>query len=211
MRAVTYCRFSTDRQDSRSIEDRDRRCREFAGRNGLFRHESLRRRRKVWRDDGSRGASAPAPGRDQEEVPATSSSSMISLGLSSRPRRYLGESSFQDLAAANVRVVDVETGRASDEDSRAPALRREGPPSPISTCKAVRRQTHRGLEGRALAGFHTGGRTFGWRDRHVEKNPPDPEHPRRIPVVDQAEAAIVQASLRAVHRRQVAARDRPTS
>jgi hypothetical protein len=47
------------------------------------------------------------------------------------------------------------------------------------------------LEGRALAGFHTGGRTFGYATVE-EPSPPDPEHPRRIPVVDVAEADTVR-------------------
>ena len=40
----------------------------------------------------------------------------------------------------------------------------------------VRTETHRGLEGRALGGFWTGGKVYGYATV-VEPNPPDPEHP----------------------------------
>ncbi len=45
--------------------------------------------------------------------------------------------------------------------------------------ESVRKQTPRGLEGRALAGFHTGGRCYGYRTV-PESNPPDPMRPRAV-------------------------------
>jgi hypothetical protein len=54
----------------------------------------------------------------------------------------------------------------------------------------VRAETHRGLEGRAIAGFATGGKTFGFSTIH-EPNPPDPEHPRKLRVISPDEAKIV--------------------
>src|SRR5204862_3803504 len=83
-----------------------------------------------------------------------------------------------------------EQGRASDEDSARLLLGVKGLFAD-QYLQAVRRQTHRGLEGRALAGFHTGGRTFGYATVE-EPSPPDPEHPRRIPVIHDAEAKIVR-------------------
>jgi hypothetical protein len=55
----------------------------------------------------------------------------------------------------------------------------------------VRYQTHRGLTGRALAGFSTGGSLYGYRTI-AEPNPTDPEHPRKLWVIDESEAAIVR-------------------
>jgi hypothetical protein len=55
----------------------------------------------------------------------------------------------------------------------------------------VRSETLRGLEGRALAGFWAGGRVYGYRTIR-EENPPDPEHPRAIPVIDEIQAAVVR-------------------
>ncbi len=103
---------------------------------------------------------------------------------------------FQDLAATDVRVVDVETGRASDEDSARLLFGVKGLFAD-QYLQAVRRQTHRGLEGRALAGFHTGGRTFGYATVE-EPTPPDPEHPRRISVVDRGRGGDRPSYLRVV-------------
>ncbi len=57
--------------------------------------------------------------------------------------------------------------------------------------RTIRKQTHRGLTGRALAGFWTGGKVYGYATV-VEENPPDVEHPRKVPVIDEHEAAIVR-------------------
>lgn len=48
----------------------------------------------------------------------------------------------------------------------------------------MRTETHRGLEGRALAGFATGGRTFGYTTK-PEEGPRDPEHPRKVTIIDE--------------------------
>ena len=187
MRAVTYCRFSTDRQDSRSIEDQDRRCREFAARQDLF-------VTKIYSDAAKSGANMERAQLQQLLRDAAKRKfDVVLVDDLSRLSRDLGDTwriVFQDLAAADVRVVDVETGRASDEDSARLLFGVKGLFAD-QYLQAVRRQTHRGLEGRALAGFHTGGRTFGYGTVE-EPSPPDPEHPRRIPVVDEAEAAVVR-------------------
>jgi site-specific DNA recombinase len=187
MRAVTYCRFSTDRQDSRSIEDQDRRCRDFATRQDLF-------VTKIYSDAAKSGASMERAQLQQMLRDAAKKKfDVVLVDDLSRLSRDLGDTwriVFQDLAAADVRVVDVETGRGSDEDSSRLLFGVKGLFAD-QYLQAVRRQTHRGLEGRALAGFHTGGRTFGYGTVE-EPSPPDPEHPRRTAVVDEAEAAIVR-------------------
>jgi DNA invertase Pin-like site-specific DNA recombinase len=187
MRAVTYCRFSTDRQDSRSIEDQDRRCREFAARQDLF-------VTKVYADAAKSGATMDRIQLQQLLRDAAKRRfDVVLVDDLSRLSRDLGDTwriVFQDLAATDVRVIDVETGRGSDEDSARLLFGVKGLFAD-QYLQAVRRQTHRGLEGRALTGFHTGGRTFGYGTVE-EPSPPDPEHPRRIPVVEEAEAAIVR-------------------
>ena len=187
MRAVTYCRFSTDRQDSRSIDDQERRCRAFASRQDLF-------VTKVYADAAKSGAHMERAQLQQLlRDAARKKFDVVLVDDLSRLSRDLGDTwriVFQDLAAADVRVIDVETGRASDEDSARLLFGVKGLFAD-QYLQAVRRQTHRGLEGRAIAGFHTGGRTFGYATVE-EPSPPDPEHPRRIPVVDEAEAETVR-------------------
>lgn len=60
----------------------------------------------------------------------------------------------------------------------------------------VRSETHRGLEGRALAGFHTGGACYGYRTEPEDK-PQDPEHPRMVVRVDQDQAQVVRRVFKA--------------
>lgn len=52
-------------------------------------------------------------------------------------------------------------------------------------------ETHRGLTGRALAGFWTGGRVYGYATVE-EENPPDPEHRRKRMVVHPEESVVVR-------------------
>ncbi len=88
-----------------------------------------------------------------------------------------------------VSVIDCETGGQSDDEASEMVF---GVKALINGefVKTIRRQTHRGLEGRALAGFHTGGKTYGYTSV-IEPNPSDPTKPRRLPVVDEAEAEVV--------------------
>jgi DNA invertase Pin-like site-specific DNA recombinase len=89
-----------------------------------------------------------------------------------------------------VRVVDAETGASSDEESSDTVFAVKGIVA-AEYVKAIRRQTHRGLEGRALQGFHTGGKTYGYGSK-PEPLPADPANPRRVPVIDEREAEIVR-------------------
>jgi site-specific DNA recombinase len=57
--------------------------------------------------------------------------------------------------------------------------------------QSVRRQTHRGLEGRAIAGFWTGGDCYGYSSVS-EVNPTDVENPRKTLIVDDEKATIVR-------------------
>ena len=60
----------------------------------------------------------------------------------------------------------------------------------------VKAETHRGLEGRALAGFATGGRCYGYATR-PEDNPPDPTRPRSVIYINDAEARTVRRTFEA--------------
>jgi site-specific DNA recombinase len=84
---------------------------------------------------------------------------------------------FGDLADRDIAVVDCTTGMASSDPSARITFAALGMVND-QFLQSVRKMTHRGLEGRALAGFHTGGRCYGYRTV-VEPNPPDPEHPRK--------------------------------
>ena len=111
----------------------------------------------------------------------------------SRLSRDMGDTCamvFGDLRAAGVRLLGVADG----VDSEARNARVDiGIRSVVNTAflEMVKAETHRGLEGRALAGFHTGGACYGYTTVPEDK-PQDPEHPRKVVKVDQEQAAVVR-------------------
>ncbi len=188
-RVAIYARFSTDRQDARSIDDQVRRCRRFADERGWSIAE-------VFADAAQSGASLEREGLQRLLAEARGRRSRFDRVLVddlSRLSRDLGDTwnlVFGDLEGVGVAVVDVTSGLGSD----TPAARVTfGALALVNDMmrQSSRTQTHRGLEGRALAGFHTGGRCYGYRTV-PEENPADPMRPRAVLVIDLAEAAIVR-------------------
>ncbi len=187
--AVVYARYSTDGQDARSIADQIRRCRAHASARGY-------RIVAEFSDAAMTGAHDDRPDLRrllaQARAKGGSPFRAVFIDDLSRLSRDLGDSwriVFRDLASANVRVVDVTTGLGSDDPGArltfgAMALVND------TFLQLVRAETHRGLEGRALAGFSTGGRCYGYAAIQ-EENPPDPEHPRKRLIADPEQAAVV--------------------
>ncbi len=189
-RAVAYARFSTDRQDARSIDDQLRRCHAFAEARGLKVVEEFK-------DAAMSGSHVDRA--DLQRLLAASRArggspfSAVIVDDLSRLSRDLGNTwniIFEQLAGASVRVFDATTGMASDG---AGARLTFGAMALVNDTflQLVKTETHRGLEGRALGGFATGGRVFGYTTEK-EPNPPDPEHPRSVIKINEEEAAIVR-------------------
>ena len=189
-----YARYSTDRQDARSIDDQMRRCRAYAASHGF----------QVVAEDSDAAISGAHTERAGMQKLLTASRMKggapfraILVDDLSRLSRDLGNTwqiVFHDLASAQVKVIDVTTGMASDG---AGARLTFGAMALVNDAflQGVRALTHRGLEGRALGGFWTGGRCYGYATVQ-EANPPDPEHPRKRMVIDEAEAATVRRVFR---------------
>jgi site-specific DNA recombinase len=189
MPVAIYARYSTDRQDARSIDDQVRRCRSYAASHSYSVMAE-------YRDAAVSGAHIErvdmqrllAAARTKGGAPFRA----VLVDDLSRLSRDLGNTwqiVFHDLAAADVKVVDVTTGMASDG---AGARLTFGAMALVNDTflQLVRAETHRGLEGRALAGFSTGGRCYGYTTVE-EDNPPDPAHPRKQFAIDRDEAAVV--------------------
>jgi site-specific DNA recombinase len=186
---AVYARYSTDRQDARSIDDQVRRCRAYATTHGL-------RVVAEYKDAAISGAHVER--LDMQRLLAATGARTgtpfraVLVDDLSRLSRDLGNTwqiVFHDLASANVRVVDITTGLSSDG---AGARLTFGAMALVNDTflQLVRTETHRGLEGRALEGFSTGGRCYGYstvREAHA----PDPEHPRKRSIVDPGQAAVV--------------------
>lgn len=188
-RAAIYARYSTDRQDARSIDDQLRRCRRYAAEH---QHQVV----VEYSDAAQSGATLDREGMRRMLAAAAARPRAFDAVLVddlSRLSRDLGgfwNIVFGDLAAAGVRVVDCTTGRASNERGARLTF---GVTALMSDAflETVKAETHRGLEGRALAGFHTGGRCFGYRTT-PEPDPVDPEHPRAVLRVEPDEARLVR-------------------
>lgn len=189
-----YARYSTERQDARSIDDQLRRCHVYAASHGY-------RVVSEYRDAAISGAHVERA--DMQRLLAASRTKSgapfraILVDDLSRLSRDLGNTwqiVFHDLASADVKVVDVTTGMASDG---AGARLTFGAMALVNDTflQLVRTETHRGLEGRALGGFSTGGRCYGYSTVQ-EENPPDLEHPRKRAVIHPDEAALVRRVFR---------------
>jgi site-specific DNA recombinase len=188
--AAIYARYSTDRQDARSIDDQVRRCSEYAQRNGWA-------IQAVYADAAVSGAHTERPELQRLlDAAATSRGRAFQrvivddLSRLSRDLWDMGRIVFNDLAAFAVPVIDVMTNTSSDAPSARQLFAALGMGSDLFL-QMVKAETHRGLEGRALAGFWTGGRVFGYR-MVKEESPQDPEFPRMLPTIDPLEAAVVR-------------------
>jgi site-specific DNA recombinase len=183
---AVYARYSTDRQDARSIDDQVRRCRQFAASRGF----------EVVAEYSDAAVSGSHTDRENlQRLLADARRGAfrhVLLDDLSRLSRDLGDTwrlVFSEFASHDVSVVDVTSGLSSDAQGARMAF---GAMALISDgfLQMIRTETHRGLEGCALAGFATGGKTYGF-STVPEPNPPQPEHPRKIRVIAPDEAAVV--------------------
>ena len=185
-----YARYSTDKQDARSIDDQVRRCREYAERHGM---EVV----AVFSDAATSGAHTERANLRRMLDVATATKrppfKAVIVDDLSRLSRDLGDTwriIFTDFAAVDIRVIDASTGMASDA-SGARTMFAAMAMVNDTFLQLVRHETHRGLQGRALAGFSTGGSLYGFVT-HEEPNPSDREHPRKLWGIDEETAPIVR-------------------
>jgi len=182
-----YARYSTDRQDSRSIEDQLRRCRAWAkGHDFQVAAE--------YQDAAQSGASLNRAGMQHLLAAARSKprpfEAILVDDLSRLSRDFIDTLNLRrELLALGVALVDCASG-VDSRDKKGKLITYVQGIINESYLDDLRDKTHRGLEGRALGGFHTGGRCFGYRTV-PEPSPEDPEHPRAVQQVDDDEAAIV--------------------
>lgn len=186
---VIYSRYSTMMQDSRSIDDQVRRCKEYAKRNDM---EVV----ALYDDKAESGSHMEREGVQRMLAAARKKLVRFERVLVddlSRLSRDLGNTwqvIYGDFASLGIYVVDVSSGVSSENEDARLMIATKGAFND-HFLQTVRKMTHRGLEGRALAGFWAGGRVYGYRTV-VEPNPPDPEHPRKIPVIDEEQAELVR-------------------
>ena len=95
---------------------------------------------------------------------------------------------FERFKFSGVRLVAVSQGIDSSSEQADVLMTVHGLVDSLYV-KELAKKTHRGMEGKVLHGFHTGGRCFGYRN--VRINPQEKDSPVRLEV-EEAEAAVVR-------------------
>jgi site-specific DNA recombinase len=168
LRCAAYGRYSTDKQTPISIEDQLRNCREFAETKAWMLIED-----QIYADEAVSGAGADRDGLKQLLSAASSVPrpfDVILVDDTSRLSRNVGDAARirERLAFLGVRIVAVSQGIDS-QDEQAEVL--FGVHALVDTIyiRELGKKTHRGLEGLALRGFHTGGNCFGYRNQRTKE------------------------------------------
>lgn len=161
LRCAVYARYSTEKQSPLSIEDQVRKCREFAERQGW---ELLNQH--IYSDRAVSGSGADRPALNRLLAAAFSSQHPFDCVLvddSSRISRDQADSTriYQRLVFAGIRYVAISQGIDSQHEQADLMLGMHGIFDHMYV-KELSKKTHRGLEGRALRGLHTGGRIYGY-------------------------------------------------
>lgn len=183
LRCATYARYSSDRQREASILDQQRNMMRFAEARGWRINPDL-----MFSDEAISGAGLDRPGY-QALLRATKASprriDAVLVDDTSRISRSLAESVRlrEELNFRGIRFVAVSQGIDSNDDQSDVMMTVHGLVDSLYI-KELGKKTHRGLEGLALTGFHTGGSCFGYQSEKVG----DKTRLR----VDEEEAAIVR-------------------
>lgn len=167
LRCACYTRFSTDKQTPISIEDQTRKCREFAEGKGW---EMLGQH--LYTDEAVSGAGTDRLGLKRLLAAAKSLPrpfDVILVDDTSRLSRNVGEAARirEQLGFVGVRIIAVSQGIDS-QDEQSEVLFDVHALVDTPYIKELGKKTHRGLEGLALRGLHTGGNCYGYRNVRVE-------------------------------------------
>jgi site-specific DNA recombinase len=182
LRCAIYARYSSDLQSPASIADQIRKCGDYARQQGwtvLPDH--------IYSDAEVSGAGVDRPGLQRllAIIPQRPRQFDVLLidDTSRLARRQADQTNIADqLRFAGFRFVAVSQGIDSASDQADVLMTVHGLVDSLYI-KELAKKTHRGLEGRALDGFHTGGRCFGYQNETTQGGV-------RLGV-DHAEAAIV--------------------
>jgi site-specific DNA recombinase len=196
LRCAVYARFSSEKQSPLSIEDQVRKCRDYAAQHGwsvLDPH--------IYSDEAISGATDDRFGLRRMLAAATSREKPFDVVLvddTSRISRTLKDSFtiHDELRFAGVRLIFVSQGIDTESEQAEVLLATHGIVDSLYI-RELAKKTHRGVEGRALQGFHTGGRCFGYRNVPIEDAARVDQHGRSLITgvrleVREDEAAVVR-------------------
>jgi site-specific DNA recombinase len=186
LRCAIYARFSSDRQSPTSISDQIRKCRDYAARHGWLVVDE-----DIYADEGISGTSTERAGLQRLLLAVDSpvrAFDCILIDDTSRLTRKLADALnlYERLTFAGVRLVAVSQG-VDSESSQAELLIGVHGLIDAVYWRELGQKTHRGMQGLALRGFHTGGRCFGYKsvksddgNTRLEVNPPEAQIIERI-------------------------------
>jgi site-specific DNA recombinase len=160
-RAAIYARVSTEMQSRSSIDDQIRKCRQYAEAHDLQILDE-----NVYRDEALSGVGADRPALSrilQLALSVAPPFTAILVDDTSRLSRTTEDalSMFKRLKFAGVRFIAVSQGIDSDHEQSELQVTVHGLVDSLYV-RELAKKTHRGMEGLALRGLHTGGRTFGY-------------------------------------------------
>jgi site-specific DNA recombinase len=183
--AAIYARVSTEMQSRSSIDDQIRKCRQYADANGLRILEE-----HVYRDEALSGVGSDRPALKRLLQCALSIAppfSTILIDDTSRLSRTTEDalSIFKRLNFAGVQLIAVSQGISSDNEQSEMLVTVHGLVDSLYV-RELAKKIHRGMEGLALRGLHTGGRIFGYDTVSVGEGAG-----KRL-VINAVEAAIVR-------------------
>ncbi len=166
LRCATYARYSSDQQREASIVDQQRNTARYAESKGWKILPEF-----VFSDAAMSGAGTDRPGLQallRAALKKPRSFDVILVDDTSRISRNLGDivRIREQLSFAGLRLIAVSQGIDSADEQADVMLTVHGLVDSLYI-KELAKKTHRGLEGLALEGFHTGGNCFGYRNVRV--------------------------------------------
>jgi site-specific DNA recombinase len=183
--AAIYARVSTEMQSRASIDDQIRKCRQYAAAHGFKILEE-----HIYRDEALSGVGADRPALKrilQLALSVAPPFTAILVDDTSRLSRTTEDalSIFKRLNFAGVQLIAVSQGISSDNEQSEMLVTVHGLVDSLYV-RELAKKTHRGMEGLALRGLHTGGRIFGYETVSLG------EGAGKKLVVNPSEAAIVK-------------------
>ncbi len=194
LRCATYARYSTDKQNPLSIEDQLRKCREFAQHHGW---EFLEDR--VYIDEAITGGTDLRSSLTRLVEDACSSAHLFEIVLfddTSRLSRRLADSLriSEQLSFAGVRLVFVSQGIDTNSEQAEILMATHGIVDSLYI-KELAKKTHRGMEGAAIRGLHTGGRCYGYTSVAIEDETQRDPHGRNKIIGIKLQVNPIQAEI----------------
>jgi site-specific DNA recombinase len=196
-RCAIYARYSSEKQNSLTIDQQIRKCREYAERHSLAVLNE-----HIYTDEAISGATDDRDGLRRLLATAKQKPrpfDVILVDDTSRLSRRLADSLniHEQLQFVGVRVIFVAQGIDTGNEQAELLVATHGIVDSLYL-KDLAKRTFRGVEQRALEGLHTGGRVFGYRRVPIESATQRDSHGR--PVIEGVRLEVDENQVATVRR-----------